>query len=292
MNIQDVKSIMKVSDLYTWGQYELSSMNLESYEPSSGYILRQALHFNRAEFISNLDSEVDTKIVNKYIKQIKQFKSGIPLWKILKYVEFWGMKFSINKNVMIPRTETEVLVSTVLQNLENKHDTIKILDVGTGAGPIIISLAKEIKNSRCFGSEISAKALEVAILNSKKLLKRKNITFKEGSLLKPWSGLKFDIIVANLPYLPSKRVREKDLGKKFYEPAVSLNGLGNNGMGIYEQFLSDSVNHIEPKGAIFFEIGNEQKVLMKNIVKNIFPKADFRVIKDLMGLDRVAIIKL
>lgn len=233
-----------------------------------------------------------TKIKKLFIRRNK----GEPIAYILGHKEFYGLDFKVNKNVLIPRPETEQLVEEIL-NFAKKHKILSIVEIGVGSGAIIIALAKNIATPEFIGIDISAKALALAKQNAKQ--HKVKIIFFQGNLLKPLTEIKnFQflisnfIIVANLPYLDRA---EKNLlpssdtkGIKF-EPKIAWDG-GPDGLKYFREFFNQLQKYKMQPAAIFLEIGHNQANKISKLAKLILPKYKITVKKDLCGFDRIIII--
>jgi release factor glutamine methyltransferase len=217
-------------------------------------------------------------------------QKGEPLAYLLRRQEFFGLDFYINKNVLIPRPETEILVEAVLTEIQKGKKTkasIVIADIGTGSGNIAITLAKKApsfkQQIKIYAVDISEKALWVARKNARIHQIAKNLIFLRGNLLEPLPE-KVDIIVANLPY-----VEEQFLQKKIFEPRVALNG-GKEGLQLIRALLFQAPKHLSFQGKIFLEIDPRQKKKIQTLAKNIWPSSNLLFHKDLAGKERVAVI--
>ena len=215
------------------------------------------------------------KKLNK--QQEIQFKKCIqkrlrytPIAYIVGVKEFYGRDFKVNKNVLIPRPETESLVEKILNhcyNLEPITYNLSIADIGTGSGCIAITLAKELKNATVYATDISAQALVVAKKNAK--IHKTKIKFFKGNLLEPIQNKKIDIVIANLPYLD---FNDKNEYKKIlsHEPRRTLYAK-NNGLEYYHKlFQQISENKIYPR-IIAFEILPKQRKNLKKLTKKLLP---------------------
>jgi release factor glutamine methyltransferase len=188
---------------------------------------------------------------------------------------------AVDRNVLIPRPETEILVERVINEIGDEE--CNILDLGTGSGAIAITLAKKTKG-KVYASDISIKALEVAKNNAKK--HKADIIFKEGDLLIPWEGYTFDIIVANLPYVPHEDMDSLAPDLIRYEPKEALDG-GYGGVEIYKKMFAQLTNVLAGKGIIYCEIGAGQGNILKKELEFIFPNTNASIIKDYSGTDRI-----
>lgn len=213
---------------------------------------------------------------------IKRLDNNEAVQYIVGNVNFYGYELDVNKNVLIPRRETEELVYEVINRSKNFNNPV-IIDVGTGSGAIAITLSKELK-SHVYASDISSDALDVAKKNCTKT--KADITFYEGDMLKPYidNNIKADIIVSNPPYI--KLDEEIEDVVKNNEPHLALYAQ-DNGLEYYKKILSTAKEILNDKFLIAFEIGNTQANDIKNIVKKYFKDVKVEVKKDLSDNDRM-----
>ena len=216
-------------------------------------------------------------------KVLERIRTGNPVQYIIGFADFMGEKFIVNKNVLIPRDETEILVTKAIE-IALKTNSEKILDIGTGSGCIACSIAKAI-DGNILGVDISKEALEVANQNAKRLILDKRVSFKESDLFSNLEGEKFDIIVSNPPYIPpqEKAHIQKEVLK---EPDLALYTKDDKGLEFYEKIIQNAPKHLNPKGYILFELGIGQSEDVKNLlVQNGFKNIEIE--KDLANIDRV-----
>ena len=213
----------------------------------------------------------------------------LPVQHIIGYTYFYGYKIKVNDKVLIPRPETEELVSYVMQTYDDvfngKH--VDLVDVGTGSGAIAIALAKEEPKFKIVATDISEDALLVAKENA--LQNNAKIEFIKGNMLEPLieKNLKFDILVSNPPYIPDDEYVD-DIVKN-NEPNIALFG-GSDGMYFYNEILSKANKILRDKNIILFEHSYSKKKEMLALAKKYFPKGKVEVIQDLNGKDRFTII--
>lgn len=216
---------------------------------------------------------------------IKKMESGIPLQYIIGNVDFYGLNFIVNENVLIPRFETELLVEKTISYI-NKYFTndLKIVDLGTGSGCIAITLSKKL-NVRVDAVDISASALEVAKKNN--IINNTNVNFYLGNMLEPLSK-KYDVIISNPPYIAYDE-EIMDIVKN-NEPSIALYA-DNNGLYYYEEIIKNCKNYLNENGLLAFEIGYMQASSIKKLAKKYLNKEAI-IEKDYSNKDRFAFIKL
>ncbi|OMH41415.1 protein-(glutamine-N5) methyltransferase, release factor-specific [Desulfurobacterium indicum] len=240
---------------------------------------------SRVKIYTDYDRPLSEDEVDAYRQLIKRRVKGEPVAYITGEKEFFGFKFKVNPAVLIPRPETEFLVEKSVELLKvMDREKLRIVDVGTGSGCVIISIAKLLKkNAKFFGTDISKNALAVAAENAD--IHGCNITFLETDLLEGIEG-PFSAVVSNPPYIAYSDNRIEENVKKF-EPSTALYG-GERGTEIIERLAFQAFNKLEKGGFLAVECGDGQ---FKE-VRSIFEKASFKdieVVKDLSGKDRVVV---
>ena len=239
----------------------------------------------------DMDNESLPSIENKFNEGMIRILNDEPMNYVLGYSYFYGYKLSVNKDVLIPRPETEELVCLILCKYDEyfKGKKVNICDVGTGSGGIAIALKKEETNFNVFASDISKEALEVAKRNAKD--NDADISFMCGSMLDPYidNNIKIDILVSNPPYIKANEDLEKSVVD--YEPHVALFG-GNDGLKFYRIIFENAKKILNDNAMLFFEIGYDQKENLTELAKQYFIGAEINVLKDINGKDRMLFIKL
>ncbi|BBB32185.1 release factor glutamine methyltransferase [Thermotomaculum hydrothermale] len=232
------------------------------------------------------DFEFTPEIAKELETFVKKRADGIPYAYILGFTHFWGRKFFVSPDVLIPRPETEVIVDFVLKKFGNGFKG-KILDCCTGSGNIAISLALEMPEAVVFASDISIKALNIARKNAENL--NANISLINCDKLNCLKAHSIDIILANPPYigLSEKYSLEREV---LNEPHIALFG-GDKGYEFLEEFLNKAVLIVKEKGIIVFEIGYNQRKEVESLTREIFKKSDIYFLKDLNGHFRVGVIE-
>lgn len=268
---------------------ELNKKGL-SLEVSKAFIFELCNEFGINLYL-DLDQEADPRLEARFEEGMKRILNDEPMNYVLGYSYFYGYKFTVNKDVLIPRPETEELVCLILQKYDEyfKGKKIDLCDVGTGSGAIALSLKKEENNLNVYASDISAEALKVAEKNAKDL--DADVTFMCGSMLDPYieKGIKVDILVSNPPYIKANENLESSVVD--YEPHVALFG-GEDGLKFYREIFENAKNVLKENAMLFFEIGYDQKENLSNLAAQYFNNAHIEVFKDINGKDRMLFIKL
>ena len=245
---------MIVSELIKLGSVKLRNKNIKSHLIDSEILLSKALRKTREEILIKYDKKIKFHEEKKFESLIQRRSSNEPIAYILNYKEFWSKRFKINKNTLIPRPETELLVDKITKIYRNKN--ISILDIGTGSGCILISLLSELRNSFGVGVDISKKAIEIAKLNAKKFISNKRVKFLKKSFFNI-SNVKFDLIVSNPPYIKRSDIKNLNEDIKRFEPKIALDG-GNDGLDVIRKVIYKTNEILKINGKLALEIGNEQ----------------------------------
>jgi len=258
---------------------------IKSYNLDTEILLSSILKLDRAQLLLNLDKIVKNKEKIIFFKLIQRRSKNEPIAYITGYKEFWKSKFKVNKNVLIPRPDTETIIEQVLKELD-KNSSKKILDIGTGSGCIIISILNERKKCSGVGIDISKKAVKLAKYNAKIQHIDNRIKFFNSNI-DNFYGDKYDLIISNPPYIEQYKINglEKDI--KYHEPKVALDG-GIDGFSKIKLIIEKSSTLIKKKGKLFLELGkNQTRETLKILNLNGFFKT--KVIKDLANKNRCII---
>ncbi len=240
------------------------------------WLVALALCEKRSESHSQKElSKRQERRIEKFLKQRKKHK---PLAYVTKSAEFFGFDFFVNKNVLIPRPETEELVDMIQKQI---NDQTKLLDIGTGSGAIAITLQK-LTNAEVVAVDISKKAIFVAKKNAKKLDAK--VDFVCSNLFENLQGQVFDVIVSNPPYVSESEFLTLEKDVKDFEPKLALVA-ENDGMKIYEEIIKEAPKYLTKNGKIFFEIGHTQAERMEKLLEKDF--GNITIKKDLEGKDRM-----
>ena len=244
--------------------------------------------------LTHLEQRVTAYNFQKFRILEKRRLNNWPFAYLTGQKEFFGLNFQVNKNVLIPRPETELIVEEIIKEVINQPNITRfIIDLGTGSGAIIVSLAKNIKqtNIKFFASDISQSALRIAKKNAKGNSVNKRIKFFRGNLLKPViKNLKNKdlIITANLPYLTKAQIKKSPSISR--EPKLALDG-GPGGLKYYEELFKQLRDISYRSLFLMIEIDPTQTTKIKSLAKKYFSLADLEMQLDLAGRQRFAIIK-
>ena len=235
----------------------------------------------------------DIEYLRKYLKDkdldtaLKELESGIPVQYIVGNTNFYGYDFKVNRNTLIPRFQTELLVEKTYNYIKKyfNKDNIKILDIGTGSGCIAITLNKLLNSCDITGIDISSEALEVAKENN--ISNNTNVKFIESDIFSNVSD-KYDVIISNPPYISYDDIEVMDIVKN-NEPHLALYAK-DNGLYFYDKIIKDSSKYLNDKFIMAFEIGYKQGKDITKIVNKYYKDINMSVEKDYSGRDRFVFI--
>lgn len=273
-----------LKELFALGVNRLKKAEIEESELDAWYILEKITGLGRAEYFIHSEDIIEKDKAEEFFRLIERRSKRIPLSYVIGTRDFFGFTFKVNENVLIPEQETEILVEEVIKHSEGKT----VLDMCTGSGCIAISIALFGKPLKVVASDISEKALEVAVENAKNL-EASEISFIQGDMFENVTE-KFDIIVSNPPYIETKVIDELMPEVRDYIPRLALDG-DEDGLKFYRIISMEAVKKLNKNGRIFYEIGyNQSRAVASILLENGF--TDVRVIKDYSGLDRIVMAKL
>ena len=258
---------MKALEVIKFGSNLLKENKILSHILDSEILLSKTLNKPREEILINLDQKINDKKISVFKTYLQRRSKNEPIAYILEEKEFWSKTFNVNKNTLIPRPETELLVDKLLKTFKGKK--ISILDIGTGSGCIIISLLSILTKSKGIGVDISKKAILTAKKNALKHKISNKVKFLNKSFEKVFNK-KFDLIVSNPPYIERKDIKNLSDDIKRYEPRMALDG-GNDGLDLVKKVIYKSKEILKINGTLALELGNEQiKKVSKILIDNNF----------------------
>jgi release factor glutamine methyltransferase len=267
---------------------------IESPRLTIELLLAHLLKKKRLELYLDFEREMDEPTLEKLRELVRRRAAGEPLQYITGEAEFFGLKFAVDKRVLIPRPETELLVETVLKRLkplEEQKQALTIVDVGTGSGCIAVALAKNLPTAEIVAMDVSNDALEVARGNAKMNGVEKNIRFLQSDLLQNLPGSQgADAVVSNPPYIATGELADLPKEVRDFEPVRALSA-GEDGFEVFQRLVMDARCVLKPPGFLALEIGAGQRPA----VEILFVKAGYevdQVVKDLQGHERVVVARL
>jgi release factor glutamine methyltransferase len=264
----------------------LTNKGIESPRINAELMLANILNCKRLDLYLSFERPLNDEETNLYREFIRRRSKFEPLQYILGSVEFYGLEFKVNKSVLIPRPETEILVETILKSVE-KDSALNILDIGTGSGIIAISLAKNLPASSITAIDSSDSALVIAKENAELNGVEKQIKFKSSDIItnEVDLGYPFDIVVSNPPYISMEDYKDLAPELRLYEPQIALTD-NFDGLNFYRTITGKSKTLLNKGGKLFFELGQGQS----KKVSDILQQANFSNIvikKDYQNIDRV-----
>lgn len=284
---------LRIKELVNYGTRRLEERGIETPRLDSELILAFVLGKDRMFLYLNPGYRVEDRAKEQFTKLIEDRADGKPLQYITGYQEFMGLDFHVNRWVLIPRPDTEVLVEILLERFKGyrRSQQLLVADIGTGSGAIAVSLAYYDTRLRVVGTDISQRALEVARLNARKNSVQDRVEFLEGDLFRPLEekGLfnSFDAVVSNPPYIPTEDIQHLQREVRF-EPIRALDG-GRDGLYYYRRIAGEAPLFLKKGGLLALEIGYNQADDVTFILEKKGIYSRIEVIKDLGQRDRVVI---
>jgi release factor glutamine methyltransferase len=289
---RDARTILDIIRLTT--DY-LSQKGVETPRLDAEVLLADLLGLNRVDLYVQYDRPMTPAEINDYRDRVRRRAAREPAAYIIGRREFYSLDIHVSPDVLIPRPETELLVDEALDAARKRHSSsdglLQIADIGTGSGAIALALASELgARARIHAVDISPAALDVARLNAERLRLSEKILFYEGDLTAPLTGLRFQLILANLPYIPRDAFHAMVPEVSRYEPHLALDG-GEDGLELIQRLVVDAAPLLEPDGALLLEIWPSHGPDLRKLgVEHGFDRVVIRT--DFAGRDRVAVLNL
>lgn len=277
---------MTYRECYEQGCRTLQAAGIEEAALDARLLLEAVCGTDRNDLLVHGEQPVSPEAEEKYLNWIRQRAEHIPLQHLTGEQDFMGLTFSVNEHVLIPRQDTEILVEEVLKEL---HDGMRVLDMCTGSGCILLSLLYYSNDCEGLGVDLSAEALEVAGRNVLKVLtpeKAEHAHFLQSDLFEKVEG-KFEIIVSNPPYIASAEVEKLMPEVRDHEPRMALDGT-EDGLYFYRRIIEEAGKHLVSSGMLFFEIGYDQGQAVSELMRTE-GYCEVQVVQDYAGLDRVVL---
>ena len=293
---------MKTRILVKEGEYQLSKAFCMDPKIDAQELYCYLTGLDKVSLFLKAEEEVDPETEEKYMELIRRRAERIPLQHITGVQEFMGYTFRVNPHVLIPRQDTETLVTEAAKTIQSTpreklsfFEKLKgrkewdVLDLCCGSGAVGISLAKICSNVKVTATDISAEAVETAEANAEDL--RVKVRFLTGDMFEPVKGRKFDMIVSNPPYIRTNMISILQEEVKDHEPLNALDG-GRDGLDFYRTIVERAADFLKPEGFLLMEIGHDQGEDLRKMLKDSGKYSPAAVIQDLPGRDRVVKCKL
>ena len=280
---------MKIKEALKKANQILIQNSIDEVFLKSRILLAHILNVEKEYLIIHDDEVLLSLQENEFFEKVNKLCSGVPIQYLTNSQEFMGVNFYVDKNVLIPQPDTEILVENVISIIKNLQKScqkeITVLDLCTGSGIIGVCLKKYLQNVNVLSSDISSNALEIAKKNAN--LQNVKIDFIKSDLFENIDE-KFDVIVTNPPYIKTDKINELSKEVK-NEPRLALDG-GQDGLDFYRKIIKESTNFFRKTGYLALEIGYDQKEAVENLFKN-FKYKEIKIFKDLSDIERVIIAK-
>ena len=265
---------MLINEAIAFAEQELKKSNNLNSRLDSEVLVSHLINIPRESIYSKLKENLPSNKTEELQKLVSRRAKKEPIAYILNNKEFWSTNFYVDRSVLIPRPETEVLIDLILSKINNKNNYLNILDIGTGSGCILISLLKELARAKGIGVDKSSKAIAIAKKNSISQQVDNRASFKNVNLEEIKFDKKFDLIVSNPPYLPDVSLKNLNSDIMLYEPKIALQG-GVQGVDFLYKIIHLASKILKIKGLLALEIGDNQfHILAKQLKKNRFKILD------------------
>ena len=277
-------------ELYEEGRRILEQAGLPDAALDARFLLEEVCGTNLQTLLVFPEKKVTEEEVNQYRAFVQRRKDREPTAMILGEWDFMGLTFRLNKSTLIPEQDTEVLVETALEELKRRGSgeaPLRILDLCTGSGCILLSLLHELRNACGLGTDLSEEALEAARENAVRLGLQERAAFRQGDLWEPVGDERFDLIVSNPPYVPTDVIPTLEPEVRCGEPYAALDG-GEDGLVFYRRILKEAAGHLKPSGIIIVESGFDEAAQISALMQDQKLRG-IRTVKDYGGLDRVVL---
>lgn len=273
-----------------WASSYLEDHDREAF--AAELLLRHITGLNRTSFFMELREELSEEHLKAFGIALDQHVQGVPVQHIIGHEEFYGRRFHVNGDVLIPRPETEELIFYMFDRADRifkKKKKVLAVDVGTGSGAIAVTMKLERPDWQVTATDLSTAALATAKKNAKSL--EADIEFTEGDLLQPLKGKKFDVFLSNPPYIPHSDISKMSEIVTEHEPHSALFA-DEEGLILYRKMSEQLPEHMNRPGLIGFEVGAGQGETVAALLRKAFPEDHTEVIYDINGKDRMVFCEL
>jgi len=282
----------KVFEALAWASSFLKENGRD--EHAGELLLRHVLKISRSTLFASLRDEVDEKSWANFAEKVNKHAQGEPVQYIIGSEEFYGRTFLVNREVLIPRPETEELVYGALERIKRlfgAEQKVNLVDIGTGSGAIAITLKLENPDLHVTATDIAEPSLRVARKNAEVLAA--DVDFLQGDLLLPFieSGERFDVIISNPPYIPIGDQKDMSIVVTEHEPYRALFA-GEDGLDLYRRFMQELPLVVKERALVGFEIGAGQSEAVSGMLQEKFPHALVEIVYDINGKDRIVFAEI
>ena len=281
------EEIWPIGRLLDWTQQFFGRKRLESPRLDAELLLAHVLGCTRIELYTNYDAEVGEGDRTRFKELVKRRASHEPVAYLTGEREFYGLPFSVGKDVLIPRPETEHLIDAAVAFLKER-EAPTFADVGVGSGCIAVSIAAEVRTSMGVGFDVCPRALDVAKSNAERNGVLDRITFVESNLLAASPIDAFDLVASNPPYVTEEEWNSLSPDVREWEPKLALLG-GADGLDVYRRLIPEAAARLKPGGRLLLEIGSRQEEEVSAVIQNESTLKLLSTIKDYGGHPRVVV---
>lgn len=285
-----------VRRLLEWTPTFLANKGVDQPRLSAELLLSHVLHVPRIKLYTDYDRVLDDRLLGGFRELVRRAAAEEPIAYLTGRAHFFSLEFEVDRNVLIPRPDTETLVEEVLQTVRNVPglETPRMLDLCTGSGCVAAAVAKNLKSATVLAIDLSEPAVAIAQRNMQKLGVGDRVVVQQGDLYEPLTqrvdGAPFDLIVSNPPYIPTDQLASLDRSVIDYEPRLALDG-GPDGLALHRRILEGATRHLLPGGRMFLEIAFDQADAARELVANSPLWAEAKIVKDQAGHNRVLALR-
>jgi release factor glutamine methyltransferase len=283
------KNPWTILKLLKWATDYFKEKKIDDPKAVAEVLLAQSLHLRRIDLYLQFDRPLEETELAAFKVLIKRKLKREPVAYIVGQKEFWSMSFMVSRDVLIPRPETECLVEAAMDIMDSWEgkENIRVLELGTGSGALVISLASQKRQNDYFASDISMKVLDVARKNAD-VHGLNEIQFFVGDWMAPLADKQrfFDVIVSNPPYIPRRQIETLAPEIHRYEPMLALDG-DEDGLKCLRKIVQDAWIYLKPHGWLLLEMGYDQKEDMIRMAESCGKYDQIKILKDYSGHDRI-----
>lgn len=282
----DKKEVWTIGKILDWTKQYFKEKGVESPRLDAEVLLSHIVKCDRIHLYVNFDRPLMQDELNRYRTAVKLRAQRVPVAYILGEKEFMGHTFRVTEDVLIPRPDTEILVEEAIRLLADKP-SVRIVDIGTGSGAIILSVLLDVEGATGVAVDLSEKALAVAQSNSERLGVGDRVELRHGDLYAPIAGEKYDMIVSNPPYIPvcDMQMLSPEVHK---EPEMALVG-GTDGLDFYRRLIDGAPSLLNEGGMVLFEVGIHQAQEVARLGRER-GFSETRILNDYAGIERVVVL--